>query len=642
MGRSTVKTTHTHNQPANSTSKQQSKQHPQSGSPYQYNRPKATKATNVKSTGSALPRSNRSGKQPQGQPSAFPALPSRGRQPLPVKQGGKVLHTTHLHKRPFIMSKVPSSSSSHPNRTPREYRQLRQFPGSNYRASPVGQDQISTRVEDWTTWGEVTIKVSHIPLNATTKDLWTAFKREGQIVTIELFEDTTGRRDGNGRVRFSPPPAHAFWHNTSYGILLEGSPTRTNVRLQLEPQRRKFTALSPTDPGTKYAETMLLNASCIDFGFMHEPEAMMAMYRVMPSFQSAISFRVNLHHREIDVAFQIVIEDPRVRAWKLSQRNAEKRTPIPPTYGSLDRTEDLCFKIPFAQPFVVHEVSKGKQTVLLISLETPPNFYRKYGEGHTHDPNSNFWSHMHAWFRQTDILYDYRKLKTAPLTLKKPGSIVDIGRWITYRFEFHLDEPGRKLYNTMCNALRDFNVEITPLPGFVLMTDRKPAVWDYIDKGLPKKNKKSDIHALADLIDEEVRQLSFPVRYQLEVCISQGYLNEHNIDKDFVERLLSLSEDQACDLLEYIANERKRIYRPADIFDLKLVRDLKLRRIPHYCVFMRSATVTPTTIYYSTPTVETSNRVVRQYSQYGDRFLRVRFTDERFQVYSSISFQFSY
>jgi len=37
-------------------------------------------------------------------------------------------------------------------------------------------------------------------------------------------------------------------------------------------------------------------------------------------------------------------------------------------------------------------------------------------------------------------------------------------------------------------------------------------------------------------------------------------------------------------------------------------------------------------IYFGTPYVETSNRVLRQYAEHADRFLRVRFTDEKFQV----------
>ena len=191
---------------------------------------------------------------------------------------------------------------------------------------------------------------------------------------------------------------------------------------------------------------------------------------------------------------------------------------------------------------------------------------------------------------------------------------------------------NRSLYNTMCKALKDFNVEITPLKDFKLIVNREPAVWSYIDKPISKEEKASR-SALEDLTDDSVPQLSFPVRYQLEVCISQGYLNEHNLTKIFIDRLMSMDEAEAQDLLEYIANQKKRVYRPIDIFDIKIISGSSSRyKIPHYCAYTRSATVTPSTIYYNTPSVDTSNRVIRQYAEYGDRFLRVRFTDEKFQV----------
>ena len=137
---------------------------------------------------------------------------------------------------------------------------------------------------------------------------------------------------------------------------------------------------------------------------------------------------------------------------------------------------------------------------------------------------------------------------------------------------------------------------------------------------------------LEELIAESVPLLSFPVRYQLEVCISQGCLNEHNLTRDFVNKLSAMEEVKAQDILEFIANEKKRIFDPMDIFKLKVIKGSASRpKIPHYCAWTRSATVTPSTVYYSTPTVETSNRVVRQYAEYADRFLRVRFSDEKFK-----------
>ena len=86
-------------------------------------------------------------------------------------------------------------------------------------------------------------------------------------------------------------------------------------------------------------------------------------------------------------------------------------------------------------------------------------------------------------------------------------------------------------------------------------------------------------------------------------------------------------------LLEFIANQKKRVFKPMSIYDLKAISGTtSSAKIPDYCVMVRSVTVTPTTIRFHTPTVETSNRVIRHYSEHADRFLRVRFTDEQSEV----------
>ena len=501
---------------------------------------------------------------------------------------------------------------------------------------------FARRQDDWTHWMELAVFLFQLPSNVTTKDLWLALKDEGQIVTIELFEDTTGTRNGKARVRFSPPPARAFWQGGRCSIKVGGSAAPIQVEIQLENQKRTFLAASPVDPQVKYPEVMILKAACLDFGFMYEPTTMMAMYRVKPSPPTGIVFRQSMLHREIDVCFQLDIQDPRMEN--------PKPLKTPARIGKLNRTETFRFRIPFAQPLVVHEISTATETVLLISMESPPNFYRKFDEAATHEVGANFWTHTDAWFRQTDILYDPRKLREAPLTLKKAKPIIDIGRlisleieegeltllpqgrWTTYRFVFDLNQSDKQLYSQMCRALKDFNVEVKPMENFMLITTREPAVWEFIDKPIIKQRTKQTSE-LDELIEDTVQPLSFPVRYQLEACISQGYLNEHNLTRDFVNKLMDMEQADAQDILEYVANQRKRIYHPMDIFNIKIMKGSSSRlKIPHYCAYTRSATVTPSTVYYSTPTVDTSNRVIRQYAEYGDRFLRVRFSDEKFQV----------
>jgi RNA-dependent RNA polymerase len=125
--------------------------------------------------------------------------------------------------------------------------------------------------------------------------------------------------------------------------------------------------------------------------------------------------------------------------------------------------------------------------------------------------------------------------------------------------------------------------------------------------------------------------LPFTVRYQLEVCLSHGYLNEYTMGPEFATRLAALDEKEAKDLLEYVATKKVVYYDAMKIFDIPFVTGATNRRIPKYCCYMRSAQLTPSTIYFNTPSVDITNRVIRHYIEYADRFLRVRFTDEKLE-----------
>lgn len=137
--------------------------------------------------------------------------------------------------------------------------------------------------------------------------------------------------------------------------------------------------------------------------------------------------------------------------------------------------------------------------------------------------------------------------------------------------------------------------------------------------------------SVEDLAENEYTHLPFVVRYQLEVCISNGYLSEYKIEKEFTTRLAALGERTAKDLLEHVASKKIPYHDPLEIFNIQFFNGATNRKIPKYCCYMRSARVTPSTIYFNTPSVDISNRVIRHYIEYADRFLRVRFTDERLE-----------
>ena len=70
------------------------------------------------------------------------------------------------------------------------------------RAISRSQSAVIARANDWSNWVEVAVQFSGFPTNTNTKDIWNVFKNEGDILTIELFDDYNGNPNGRGRIRF--------------------------------------------------------------------------------------------------------------------------------------------------------------------------------------------------------------------------------------------------------------------------------------------------------------------------------------------------------------------------------------------------------------------------------------------------------
>lgn len=214
-------------------------------------------------------------------------------------------------------------------------------------------------------------------------------------------------------------------------------------------------------------------------------------------------------------------------------------------------------------------------------------------------------------------------------------TLTNLGRWTTYRFILNTKRNDSNIYHKIKNALQDFNIEIVTLDKLANVQPQSAEVWSMIDP-LPSAHASTDLQNLEGINGTFV--LPFEVRYQLEVCISRNILNDYNLTKDFVKQLSELASNdptKAQSILEYVAEQDERIFDPMTIFEDKEALEYSPRaEIPHYCAYSRKAIVTPSTIYFSSPTVETTNRVLRHYARENQdgRFLRVQFTDELSEV----------
>lgn len=349
---------------------------------------------------------------------------------------------------------------------------------------------------------------------------------------------------------------------------------------------------------------------------------MLVLKQISPTEKLGITFQMKMQHHEIEVEFMLRIED-----WRRSD-SGNRHTDV----GKFDRNEQVKFRIPFSQMNSIRcSPIDNKKFAWVFSLETPPKFFKKIANLALQQEDSLSYRENDFWFRQTDVVYNPSSLKRFPVMLKKTFPSLDLGRWISYRLIFNSDTIDRQTHQQMVAVMRDHNIPVVSGNKVDVTQETVSPVWEYIDR--PMHHGTSAKMDLRELVTPLQTDLPPEVRYQLEVCLSHGYLNEFSLGPEFAIRLSKMAPRSATDMLETVAGLGKRVYNPMSIFESGVKScSTSTAKLPPYCTLAKSATVTPTTIYYHTPAVEMSNRVVRQYSQFADRFLRVRFSEEKSQV----------
>lgn len=160
-------------------------------------------------------------------------------------------------------------------------------------------------------------------------------------------------------------------------------------------------------------------------------ETMMMVMRSSESVAgSKVVVELNLARKIVDIQFDLCITDPRGEGAPAVDRALALRRGAD-DIGAFNRTEKYRFRIPLDQLQRVQEVEETpSKRFWIISLETPPNFYRKAAGPlleASHEKGALFWGEWHTWYRQTDIVYDPRELRTVALSLKKTKPVIDIG-----------------------------------------------------------------------------------------------------------------------------------------------------------------------------------------------------------------------
>ncbi|KAI7202602.1 RdRP-domain-containing protein [Hortaea werneckii] len=449
---------------------------------------------------------------------------------------------------------------------------------------------------------DLKVKLLRIPDDWGTLQIHNHLSGYGSIDLIEVNEATRAR-PRSAYVIFKPPPSDESWVNANL-VVKDNDGNRHSVKCVVDDwkheQIRQANAPSPVE------------GSLAEFsaGIMQQEDRMLMLFTAAQSSGGSQRVIANHNLNRLEVCFSLCMDT--------------------------DQPEVVChykLLINFAQVKQASLSPSNHGRILVFTVEKPPLLFRRASTvQETHERDSLYWRESQLWYRQTGIGIR-PDLKDQMTQLQKEDAILDLGRWLTYRLAFGNDDT--EALDSISQALISHNIDLKPaMTNFVSAKSEELWSWN-------ADNQHADGHAhgfrgslAMHLMSPSPVRLAFKVRYQLEVCLSIGVLNESNMTAEFIQKLAETRPENAermAKVLEMIADNEKRIYDPMEIFRLQGLVNVSTKKMPRYCAMVPGAVVTPSTIYFSTPVVETSNRVIRKYAENGDRFLRVKFTDERYR-----------
>ncbi|CAO2657263.1 Nn.00g033890.m01.CDS01 [Neocucurbitaria sp. VM-36] len=463
---------------------------------------------------------------------------------------------------------------------------------------------IRNNEDHWVYQQEMKVKLTGMPKNCWTKDVYLALSPYGTVVRIEMQQCAL---DNNAYVTFRPPPSNPLLHQR---IRVGTAPVNiVSVNSHIT------TIASPVNPAKQYYEFNILQANSLDFGVRIADTAMIAM-RTVESY-GRVQLTLNLKRKELDIQFP----------FKISNRMRRYRFRLPVSLLS------NIYKVPNMD---------SDQISLIIPFDSPPQFFNQMKEGEKIGDDRNhtsfsakekIWNDWDTWHRETQVIDDVLRsnLKVLPVMNQKDKAIIDIGQWTDYRLSFDEATMTGAKFQEFSSALADYGVAIRDINRYPVNESIASPLWSLLQEEVsgthPHLEATSTEFMFDDLFAGQVH-LSFPVRYQLEACLSNGYLKEHNITKEFLEKLASMEPRRAIYILEKVFDKQHTFYNPMEIFDIRNKGSLE-KKIPSYCILQRSAIITPTMIHVVSPIMETSNRITRKYEADAERFLRVKFSDEK-------------
>lgn len=461
---------------------------------------------------------------------------------------------------------------------------------------------VRARLPEVRAWEDIKIRVDNVPIERCKPlDLHKLFLGYGHVTFIRCI----GR--GSAEVSFAFHRAELF--STTIRC---GGRNLSVFRVHQEAEMINF----PPSSNNMMRKRTVVPVKHIDFGVTTGEHRMMIMHTATSMTEHPAVLKLDIHVEKrhcLEIRFFLTTEESA------------------PWYQI-----ELRLSSPIKILQIMHDDCRKE---LVITSEAPPKWWQSVGHDLLEEIHQNssdrYFDWPRGWRRVTDIDLNPDERDLSPVSFVHPSPVIDTGRWLTWRLSFPADTDDSD-YNAILKVLVDHNsvVEKVEASRFHALPREDLVVWDLLDPH--RASHESDLHEMQG----DMMHLSQDIRYQLEVCISHNKIIEHNMTKEFLCKLAAMDssfvrnpgdasfKSPALVLLENVADSKQTFFDPMDIFTANDLRHLRKHRVPKGSILMRTAVITPTTFYVKTPTVEVSNRVIRDNFKAEGNFLRVRFTDE--------------
>lgn len=199
------------------------------------------------------------------------------------------------------------------------------------------------------------------------------------------------------------------------------------------------------------------------------------------------------------------------------------------------------------------------------------------------------------------------------------------GKLMHYRLLMHIDPASSSELQKLCNTFRRFSISLRNLTQHHILSTRVEHVY-----GGEGSQFWTSLQA---------SRVGFQTIYLIETLVGSLKVNFYSMirrENSLLQTLLSFSEDDRVDILQSLVIRAD--IRRIESLELAILQAAKQPLPPalswikddNRLFLIRRVYITPLRVCPQAAELETSNRILRQYSDFKEQFIRVIFVDENF------------